>query len=232
MEGYDVVTIDDDKVGTVAGESGDLPDRRARPLRKSKRALPRQFAHVDDGEQQVRITVGKEVFLDSPELDGDLDEQAVREYYGLAPSQGPGTEGYGVTEPGDPARSSEEQAQRDGLEPTEVERARIRGRKSPRSRNPRRCSATVWPASRNEAERNARSLNRLGGTESAPGHRGEEVVSRRLLVVPGERDLAHQVRVGLLEPGLVPQRRGEPADAALAANAGHLNGLGLDGHAL
>ena len=70
--------------------------------------------------------MGREIFLDSPKLEGDLDEQAVREYYGLAPSPAPGTEGYGVTGPGDPARSSEEQAQRAGLEPTEAERARMR----------------------------------------------------------------------------------------------------------
>jgi hypothetical protein len=126
MEGYDVVTIDDEKVGTVAGASGDFLIVEHGLIRKSKRALPRQFAHVEDGEQQVRITVGKEVFLDSPELDGDLDEQAIHEYYGLAPSQGPGTEGYGVTESGDPARSSEEQAQRAGVEPAVEERARIR----------------------------------------------------------------------------------------------------------
>ena len=129
MEGYDVLTVDDDKVGTVAGASGDYLIVEHGLIRKSKHALPRQFAHVDDGEQQVRITVGTEIFLDSPQLDGELDEQAVREYYGLAPSKGPGTEGYGVTEPGDPARSSQEQAQRDGLEPTEVERARMREEK-------------------------------------------------------------------------------------------------------
>jgi hypothetical protein len=126
MESYDVVTIDDEKVGTVAGESGDFLIVEHGMIRKSKRALPRQFARVDDGEQHVRITVGKEIFLDSPELDGDLDEQAVREYYGLAPSQGPGAEGYGVTDPGDPARSSEEQALRAGMEPAVEERARIR----------------------------------------------------------------------------------------------------------
>ena len=126
MESYDVVTIDDQKVGTVAGESGDFLIVEHGMIRKSKRALPRQLARVDDGEQQVRITVGKEIFLDSPELAGDFDEQAVREYYGLAPSQGPGAEGYGVTDPGDPARSSEEQALRAGMEPAVEERARIR----------------------------------------------------------------------------------------------------------
>jgi hypothetical protein len=126
MEGYDVVTIDDEKVGKVAGESGDYLIVEHGLLRKSKRALPRQFAHVDEGEQQVRITLGKQIFLDSPELEGELDEQAVADHYGLAPSPGPGTEGFGETERGDPARSSQEQALRQGIEPGEEERARIR----------------------------------------------------------------------------------------------------------
>lgn len=130
MEGYDVVTIEDEKVGTVAETSGDFLIVEHGLLRKSKHALPRQFAHVDDGEEQVRITVGKRVFLDSPELDEGLDEQAVRDYYGLAPSQAPGTEGYGVSGPGDPARSSEEQALRAGIEPAEAERARMREERS------------------------------------------------------------------------------------------------------
>lgn len=126
MEGYDVVTSEDEKVGSVVGESGDYLIVEHGLIRKSKNALPREFAHVDNEAQQVRITVGKEIFLDSPELDGELDERAVREHYGLAPSEGPGTEGYGVTDPGDPARSSEEQALRDGVEPPEKQRARIR----------------------------------------------------------------------------------------------------------
>ena len=127
MEGYDVVTIDDEKVGTVVGESGNFLIVEHGMLRKSKRALPRQLAHLDPEGQQVRITVGKEIFLDSPEFDdGDLDARALNEHYGLAPSESPGTEGYGVTDRGDPARSSEEQAMRDGVEPAEAERARIR----------------------------------------------------------------------------------------------------------
>ena len=127
MEGYDVVTSDDDKVGTVAGESGDYLIVEHGLIRKSKHALPRQLTHIDSDAEQVRTTVSKEIFFDSPELDdGNFDERAVSEHYGLAPSEGPGTEGYGVTDRGDPARSSEEQALRDGIEPTEAERARIR----------------------------------------------------------------------------------------------------------
>ena len=126
MEGYDVVTFDDEKMGTVAGESGDYLIVEHGLIRKSKRALPRQFAHVDGEAQKVRTTVGKETFLNSPELAEELDEHAVLDHYGLASSEAPGTEGFGVTDPGDPARSSEEQALRDGVEPAQKERARIR----------------------------------------------------------------------------------------------------------
>jgi hypothetical protein len=114
MQGFDVVTFDDEKVGTVVGESGDYLIVEHGLISKSKRALPREFAHVDDGEQQVRITVGKEVFLESPELDGELDERAVAEHYGL------------VQAATAPAGSAEEQAQRAGLETAVQERARIR----------------------------------------------------------------------------------------------------------
>ena len=127
MEGYDVVTNDSEKVGTVAGESGDYLIVEHGLILKSKRALPRQFAHADDEAQEVRTTIGKEVLLDSPEIDDDgVNERAVRDYYGIAPSEGPATEGYGVAERGDPARSSEEQAMRDGLDSAEEQRARMR----------------------------------------------------------------------------------------------------------
>lgn len=126
MEGYDVVTVDDHKIGKVVGESGQFLIVEQGALLKSKHPLPREFAHVDDSEQQVRVTVPKEIVSDSPKIDDDFDEQAAAEYYGLGPSSGPGTEGYGTSDAGDPSRSSEEQAARQGLEPAEEERARIR----------------------------------------------------------------------------------------------------------
>jgi hypothetical protein len=126
MEGYDVVTVDDHKIGKVVGESGQFLIVEQGALLKSKHPLPREFAHIDDSEQQVRVTVPKEIVSDSPKIDDDFDEQAAAEYYGLGPSSGPGTEGYGTSDAGDPSRSSEEQAARQGLEPAEEERARIR----------------------------------------------------------------------------------------------------------
>lgn len=84
MEGYDVVTTDDEKVGKVVGTHGDNLIVEQGMLRKSKHALPRPFAEVDDGEQVVRMTVTKDVFCDSPKIeDGTVDEQAVAEHYGL-----------------------------------------------------------------------------------------------------------------------------------------------------
>jgi hypothetical protein len=126
MEGYDVVTVDDHKVGKVVEDSGDYLIVEHGALRKTKHAVPREFAHVDEQEQQVRITVPKEILADSPKVNGELDEQAVAEHYGLAPSSGPGTEGYGVTDTGDPARSAEEQELRTGVTPATEGRAKIR----------------------------------------------------------------------------------------------------------
>ena len=88
MDGYDVVTVDEHKIGKVVGQSGEFLIVERGMLRKSKHPLPREFARVDDSEQQVRVTVPKEIVADSPTLDAGLDERAVKEHYGLtfAPS--------------------------------------------------------------------------------------------------------------------------------------------------
>ena len=106
MEGYDVVTVDEHKVGKVVGESGEFLIVEQGALLKSKHALPREFAHVDDAEQQVRVTVPKEIVSDSPKVDDDFDERAVREHYGLTLAPGPGTEELG----GQPETPEEERA--------------------------------------------------------------------------------------------------------------------------
>ena len=95
MEGYDVVTVDEHKVGKVVGESGNFLIVEQGTLRKSKHPLPREFAHVDDAEQQVRVTVPKEIVSDSPTVEDEIDERAVNEHYGLTPAPGSGAEGYG-----------------------------------------------------------------------------------------------------------------------------------------
>ena len=108
MEGYDVVTVDEHKIGKVVGESGDFLIVEQGAILKSKHALPREFAHVDDSQQLVRVTVPKEIVSDSPKVDDDrIDEREVAEHYGLSTPPGPAPEGEGEM-------------------PAEEERARIR----------------------------------------------------------------------------------------------------------
>ena len=86
MEGYDVVTIEDEKVGKVVGTHGDYLIVEQGTIRKSKHALPRTFAEVDEGEKAVRMTVTKDIFCDSPKVNGEVDETAIAVHYGLADS--------------------------------------------------------------------------------------------------------------------------------------------------
>ena len=127
MEGYDVVTTDAEKVGKVVGTHGDHLIVEQGTIRKSKHALPRTFAAVDDSERVVRMTIGKQIFCNSPKVNGEVDEVAIADYYGLAGgSEAPPTEGWGESLPDDPSRGSETQAERDGVTPAPQERAEMR----------------------------------------------------------------------------------------------------------
>ncbi len=116
MEGFEVRTVEDEKVGHVVGTSGDFLIVEHGTLRKSKHALPREYADVDESKQIVLMTVSKDVFCDSPKIDnGSLDEQAVREHYGLTFTTVP-----------DPPGQAEDDAASAGVESAPQERARIR----------------------------------------------------------------------------------------------------------
>jgi hypothetical protein len=121
MEGYDVITTEDEKVGKVVGTHGDHLVVEQGTLRKSKHLLPSTFAEVDDSQQIVRASVTKDIISDSPTVNGDVDERAVLEHYGLAGGyEAPPTEGYGDSVPDDPAIGAEQQAERAGM-PTATE---------------------------------------------------------------------------------------------------------------
>jgi len=82
MEGQDVVTSDDHKIGTIVGERDGFAIVEMGHVFKSRHALPFVFLHEFEGVQ--RATVDKELVADSPKLDGDdFDANAVRMYYGL-----------------------------------------------------------------------------------------------------------------------------------------------------
>jgi hypothetical protein len=106
MEGYDVVTIDDEKVGKVVGTHGDNLIVEQGTIRKSKHALPRTFTEVDDGEQVVLMTISKDIFCDSPKVNGEVDENAIALHYGLAEdSEAPATEGSDEIPPAEQERA-------------------------------------------------------------------------------------------------------------------------------
>ena len=82
MEGQDVVTSDDHKIGTIVGEQDGFAIVEMGHVFKSKHALPLDFLHEFEGVQ--RATVDKDLVADSPKLDGgEIDANAVRMYYGL-----------------------------------------------------------------------------------------------------------------------------------------------------
>ncbi|HET7807171.1 MAG TPA: hypothetical protein VFK71_01660 [Gaiellaceae bacterium] len=127
MNGYEVIGSDDGKVGEVVAVEGDLLIVEGGLLRKTRHAIPTTFAHANDDERVVRLSLAKELVESSPKVDGDVDRHAVAEHYGLAEGyEAPATEGYGELTPDDPAWSAEQEERRTGVEPAPEQRARIR----------------------------------------------------------------------------------------------------------
>lgn len=127
MDGYQLIGSDG-KVGEVVGDEGDLIVFEGGLLRKTRRAVPKTFARVDDNERVVRLSVSKELVVGSPAIDEDgIDRRAIAAYYGLAEGyDAPETKGYGEVTPDDPAWSAELEGARSGVEPAAEQRARIR----------------------------------------------------------------------------------------------------------
>ena len=128
MVGYDVITSDEKKVGRVADVHGDNLIVEHGTLLKRKHAIPMTFAHSDESEQVVRVSIPKEIVEASPKIEnGSIDRKAIAMHYGLAEGfEAPETEGYGDVVADDPARSAAEQELRSGLDPADAQRARMR----------------------------------------------------------------------------------------------------------
>ena len=138
VEGYEVIGSDDGKLGHVVEIDGDFLIAEEGTLRKKRHAIPKAFAHPDDGEQVVRLTVSKELVEDSPTFkEGELDRQAAAAHYGLA-------EALDEPEPDDAAASAEQEGLRSGVEPAAEQRAgEPRG---PGARCPRPADHPARPA--------------------------------------------------------------------------------------
>ena len=82
MQGQDVVTSDDQKLGTVIAERDDCVVIETGHVFKSKHAIPKSFLHEHDGV--LRATVTKDVVDDSPKVDlENWDGEIVRLHYGI-----------------------------------------------------------------------------------------------------------------------------------------------------
>ena len=86
MEGYDVVSNDDNKVGHVVGTENGYLIVESGTLRKHKHAIPLDMARTDTDEEVVRLTVSKQMVEEGPNVD-DGDWQAVEDYYGRSSEQ-------------------------------------------------------------------------------------------------------------------------------------------------
>lgn len=128
MEGFEVVTSDDCKIGHVVEVRDGHVIVEHGLLKKTRHAVPETFVHTDDAEKTVRLSVSKEIVESSPKVEnGSLDTQAVAEHFGLASgTPAPETEGYGEMLPDDPGRSADQDALRAGREPADKARAERR----------------------------------------------------------------------------------------------------------
>ena len=85
MQGYDVVTHEDEKViGHVVDKVGANYIVEHGLLRKTKHAIPEQFAQVDEAGERLVLSVPRELVEESPKVNADVDEDAVAAHYGIA----------------------------------------------------------------------------------------------------------------------------------------------------
>lgn len=90
MEGYDLISVaDDKKLGTVVREEGDYVVFEHGTLRKQHHAVPTTTVEVDDDERQVQTTLSKDLIEESPKVDENgLDREALARHYGTPDTAG------------------------------------------------------------------------------------------------------------------------------------------------
>ncbi len=84
MENREVVTIERERIGRIVDERDDYYIVETGKLRKSRHALPKQFAHESDERGGMLVQMSKQMLAASPKLDSDsIDEAAVAAYWGI-----------------------------------------------------------------------------------------------------------------------------------------------------
>lgn len=118
MQGQDVVTSDDHKVGTVVAERDGCAIVETGHVFKAKHAIPTEFLHEHDGV--LRATVSKEMVGDSPKVDeDDFDANAVKLHYGLIEVH--------VVDPDPTLDNAETEGARHGVDPAPSDRLGLLG---------------------------------------------------------------------------------------------------------
>jgi hypothetical protein len=86
VNGYRVITYNDETVGEIVDESETmLVIECGHWPRKTRHALPKRYASVDESARSVRMQVSKELLASSPRLTPKqpIDERAVADFFGL-----------------------------------------------------------------------------------------------------------------------------------------------------
>jgi hypothetical protein len=119
LQGYDVVTSDDHKIGTVVDERDECLIVEHGHVFKAKHAIPKTFVSVDDDARIVHATITKDIFTDGPKVTDDWNCEAVLQHYGLV---------GGLEEPdmAGPEATAETAGAQLGMTPPEQERAEMR----------------------------------------------------------------------------------------------------------
>ena len=84
MEGYQVVSSDDEDLGRVVAVENDFVIVELGRFRRVRRPVPLAFAHPDDSARVVRITVPRHGLARAPRVRAGLDAAEAAQYYGLA----------------------------------------------------------------------------------------------------------------------------------------------------
>jgi len=88
MERREILTINRECLGWVVGEFDDYFIVESGKLRKTRRALPKEFAQPDAGGSGYIVQMGKGLLANSPKLagagDGAIDGEVLAGYWGIS----------------------------------------------------------------------------------------------------------------------------------------------------
>jgi len=88
MERREILTIDRECLGVVVGEFDDYFIVESGKLRKTRRALPKEFARPDANGSGYIVQMGRGLLANSPKLagagDGAIDGDVLAGYWGIS----------------------------------------------------------------------------------------------------------------------------------------------------